>query len=190
MDTRSVAIRHDPDEPTIIGSAPPSEDLYDDVVKDRLNLPWSDKYKHIEEGDRQHAVRARIVLTGLGEPEDVYGATYQIIDLPDEVSLADWAAQWPSGGATLRVLGAFKGQFRAEIYPNEGKHRGQPHCKVTYARSLSGSFTLPEGKPLPPRRLGPHEAEASKFVRENAGRLQRTWDMYRPDDQRLPSTSA
>jgi hypothetical protein len=178
MEPHSVAIRHKPDGPVIIGTKPPLDDLFDVVIRDRLTLPWGDEYSHIEPADREDAVRAFVVMDGLAEPRPVYGPVYQIIDLPAGVSLAKWAMEWPGTveSGLLRVLCAREGQFRVEIYPNEGKHRGRPHCKVTYGKSVAASFTIPDGVALHPGRLGPHEAAARKLVRSKAPMLKECWD--------------
>ena len=76
--------------------------------------------------------------------------------------------------------------FRIEIYPNEGQHRGRPHAAVF----------LPDGKISvsledPPEVLTPQklrgEAAALRVVKKHLVRLLKLWAETRPDDQRLPT---
>lgn len=75
-------------------------------------------------------------------------------------------------------------QFRVEIWPNEGKHRGRPHVAVTLPR---GQISISLDDPpeiLTPKRL-PHEREALAIITQYRERLIDFWDESRPDTQRL-----
>jgi hypothetical protein len=183
IDRTWVTIRYDQDGVVIIGTAATPEAAAECAAEDRVALPWDD-YPHISSADREIAARAVVVLGGLSEPRNVFGRDYQVVELPDDLTPAQWVREW-RGPTVLHIVCAREGQLRVEIYPNEGQHRGRPHCKVTYARRVAGSFGLPDGEPLHPGRLGPHEAAARKLVRKHGRRLLDDWFHYRPDDQRL-----
>jgi hypothetical protein len=73
--------------------------------------------------------------------------------------------------------------FKVEIWPNEGKHPGRPHCKVTTDKGAVsvdlGTGDIIAGNP-------DRWASAIKTaVMDHMVELQKLWDETRPDDQKL-----
>jgi hypothetical protein len=73
--------------------------------------------------------------------------------------------------------------FKVEIFPNESKHPGLPHCKVS-ADEKSANFQIEDGSKLC-GDLGHRERAASKAVIEHKKGLLDLWYEMRPDDQKL-----
>ncbi|MBA4026724.1 MAG: hypothetical protein C0473_00630 [Cyanobacteria bacterium DS3.002] len=73
--------------------------------------------------------------------------------------------------------------FKVEIFPNESKHPGLPHCKVTID-DKSASFKLCDGTLLV-GDLGRYNAAASKEINKHKSELLTMWNDTRPDDQKL-----
>ena len=73
--------------------------------------------------------------------------------------------------------------FKVEIWPNEGKHRGRPHCKVTTDK---GAVTVDiETGEIIVGQAGKWEVAISKSVKAHKAGLHKMWDETRPDDQKL-----
>jgi hypothetical protein len=73
--------------------------------------------------------------------------------------------------------------FRVILRPNEGKHRGRPHCLVE-ANDNSATFDIVTGERLA-GDLKKLNRTVEKVVRNHSDRLLERWDESRPDDQRL-----
>jgi hypothetical protein len=76
-------------------------------------------------------------------------------------------------------------QFKIEVFPNEGKHRGRPHCRVTTDKGAItvdlASFEILAGD------AGPWNHTVKKVIADNAVGLMKFCDTLRPDDQKLPA---
>ncbi len=76
-------------------------------------------------------------------------------------------------------------QFKVEIFPNEGKHRGKPHCRVTTDKGYV-SVSIPDGEIIAGK--GARWSGAIKKVISTHGQaLLALWYKMRPDDQALPA---
>lgn len=74
-------------------------------------------------------------------------------------------------------------QFKVEIFPNEGQHRGRPHCKITTDK---GSVTVDlHTFAIIAGTAGPWNHTICKVVKDHQTGLLVLWDKMRPDDQRL-----
>lgn len=126
-------------------------------------------------------------------------ATLHIADPPDTASIpADLALEMAQdlegtlNGSPVDTrrrldekLAKWIGEYRVEIYTNEGKHRGMPHAVVTLP---DGQVSVSLNDPV--RVLTPHgyrdEATAVKVVRKHRRKLLKLWHATRPGDQKLP----
>ena len=78
------------------------------------------------------------------------------------------------------------GDFKVIVYPNEGKHRGRPHCQVRIA-GKTATFDI-ETCEIIVGNVDPWERTVRKVLLQNHEGLRDFWYDTRPDDQKLPST--
>jgi hypothetical protein len=73
--------------------------------------------------------------------------------------------------------------FKVEIFPNEGRHRGRAHCRVT---TDDGSVSVDiETYEIIAGEPGRWARSIRKAVEEHHAGLLALWNQTRPDDQRL-----
>jgi hypothetical protein len=74
--------------------------------------------------------------------------------------------------------------FKIEVFPNEGQHRGRPHCKVTTDK---GAVTVDAktGEILA-GNAGHWTATVCKVVLAHSDGICDLWEKMRPEDQKLP----
>lgn len=76
--------------------------------------------------------------------------------------------------------------FKVVVRPNEGQHRGRPHCVVQMDRGAPEvSVDILTGEILA-GNPGPWRHTITKAILEHSAALKDFWDSLRPDDQRLP----
>ena len=75
--------------------------------------------------------------------------------------------------------------FKVIVYPNEGKHRGRPHCQVRIAEKTA-TFDIETGD-LMVGNIDPWERTVRKVLLQNQDGILKFWHEMRPDDQKLPS---
>lgn len=76
-------------------------------------------------------------------------------------------------------------EFKVEIFPNEGKHRGRPHCKVTTDK---GAVTIDlHTIEIIVGSAGHWEGTIQKVLGQECHKnaLLNLWNNTRPNDQRL-----
>lgn len=73
--------------------------------------------------------------------------------------------------------------FRVVLRPNEGQHRGRPHCLVE-ANDNSATFDIVTGERLA-GDLKKLNRTVEKVIKDHSAELLGRWDETRPDDQKL-----
>jgi hypothetical protein len=135
---RYAAIRHDVAGTVVVGTDLSEAAAREAVVQDRVELPWPEEFQHVAEDQPELPVQAVVAFGATGQRIPVYGVDYSILELPEDESTTTWLRVLATKSPLLKLVCVRDGQFRVEIFPNEGQHRGRPHCKVTYGNGLSG----------------------------------------------------
>ena len=78
-------------------------------------------------------------------------------------------------------------QFKVEVLPNEGKHRGRPHCKVTTDKGAV-SVDIETGDIIA-GKADRWATAIGKAVKSHKAGLQKLWKESRPDDQKVDSAN-
>jgi hypothetical protein len=73
--------------------------------------------------------------------------------------------------------------FRVVLRPNEGQHRGRPHCLIEMGED-SATFDIMTGELLA-GTLKSWNRTAEKTILRHSAKLKEVWDQTRPDDQKL-----
>lgn len=171
---------------TIFAHGAASEEVFSVVVE---NAMASDVLAQHDDGTREAAIEMVARIGGFEDPREsvegsIYGRSYRVEELPDDpIALDEFYDVRLTSPKLLKLVYRVPGRLRIEIWPDESKHRGRPHCRVSN-RSKAASFTIPEGD-LFVGDLQPDEREAEKLVRTHGDELLRLWHRMRPDDQKL-----
>lgn len=89
------------------------------------------------------------------------------------------------GGLEIKKL-VFVMEKRFHFYPDEGKHRGRPHCIAELSRDHKPKIDIVNGEIIE-GDAGSHARQLRRFLASDdvRTRLLEIWHATRPDDQRL-----
>lgn len=89
-------------------------------------------------------------------------------------------------GRRFLIEKAFEvGSHRVHFYPNEGKHRGRPHCVIELPNNKTAKVDVETGAVIEGDADG-WERNIRKFVSDYSEELKQAWAATRPDTQKLP----
>ncbi len=89
-------------------------------------------------------------------------------------------------GQRLFIEKAFKmGRYRVHFYPDEGKHRGRPHCVIELPNNKVAKVDIVTGVVIE-GDTGGWDRSIRKFASEYSAELKQAWAATRPDTQKLP----
>ena len=171
---------------TIVASPVSAEEVGHRITQDAMAIPFPDLDRTgcggstIEEIENLRAVKAQLAGAIPDAGIDVLGHRYEFDEIQEPVPDDDLAAP-PNDGSFFQIVR--ESQLSISIYPNEGKHRGRPHCSVR-SSSRSANISLPDGEILA-GDLGPETSRAVALVRRHGALLLKHWYDTRPGDQRL-----
>lgn len=179
------------DRVTILAYEAGPEEVFPAIIKDAVA---SDVLAEHPGDIRETAIEMAARMQGLEHPPfptetKVYGRTYRIEELADDGNqlqdnLVDVSRKSASGWKVMpHRIALPASRLRYEIWPNEPKHRGRPHCKVSRAEK-SANFAIPDAELLV-GDISPDEREAVRTIRKYGDELLKLWHRMRPDDQKL-----
>lgn len=173
MAKRFIVTHVGEDHLTILAYEATAEEVFTAIIQDAVA---SDVLAEHPDDTRETAIEMAARMQGLEHPPfptetKVYGRKYRIEELAD-IDDARKAIDARAGlydaiakrGLLPSLIALPASRLRYEIWPNESKHRGRPHCKVSYAEK-SANFSIPDAELLV-GDISPDEREAVRTIRK------------------------